>query len=718
MKRRRGIRIRQRDGSDCGAACLKSVCSFYGLYHSVSRIRLMAGTDSRGTSLMGLLEAARKLGFEAQGVKGDREGLLEVPKPAIAHIQTKNNQHHYIVIYKTTPKHLKVMDPANGKISKVTWTHFLSLWKGILLIMIPSDSFAPKGRHKSTWKWFWSLLQPHRSVLIQAILGSLLFTLMGFSTAFFIRVITDQIFSYGDLRLLNTMGFAMLLILVFQLVLSIWKDIFVIRAGQEIDARLILGYQRRLFSLPQRFFDTMKVGEIISRIGDAIKIRIFISHTAMSLVINTFIVITSFLVLLSSHWTLGLFMLAMVPFYILVFFITDRLNRRSERNVMEASAKLEGHLVESLQGIRTLKQFGIEEYVLQKTEVKFLTLLQHGYHSSLNQVFTHGSSFGIQNLFTTGLLWIGSHYVLKSQLSVGELLSFYAILGYLTGPVTVLITSNKSIQNAMIAADRLFDITELEEDRIDPKVTLKEPVAGDIVFDRIVFTYANRIKILDGFSATIRSGEITAIVGDSGSGKSTLLHLLQGLYPIEEGLIKIGGVNLEYICRESLRKFISIVPQNIELFSGSVAENIGLGDRHIDLKKILDIVSSLGMEDFVESLDRGLNTLIGEGGTQLSGGQKQRIAIARALYRDPEILLLDEPTSALDRQAEKAAIDALEKFKQSGKTVIINSHRPSTILAADRILHLENGKVSKSSTQKDLLHCNSHQFISSTIETS
>jgi ATP-binding cassette subfamily B protein len=691
----RKLKIKQHDFSDCGAACLVSVCRFYGLHVSISQVRPLAGTDQQGTSLLGLIEASRKLGFDSKGVKGDRESLLKIPKPAIAHVVLNQKRHHYVIIYQTSRRYVKIMDPSTGKLTRVIWTEFLENWTGILLILLPSDNFEPGTRTKNVWKWFSLLLKPHSTVLLQAMLGSLLYTLLGFSTSVFIRNISDEVLVNSDLWLLKTMGLAMIVILLIQLALSIFKDIFIIKIGQQIDTRLVLGYQKHLFMLPQRFFDTMKIGEIISRVGDAIKIRMFISHTVMSLTVNLFIVVLSYIMIVYYNWKIGFFLLFMIPLYGVIFLITDKLNRKSERNLMEESANLESHLVESLQGIQTLKFFGAEASILNKTEKKFAKLLKAGYHSSLNQVFAQSTSFGIQNLFTTGLLWIGSYYVLDSEITAGELLSVFAIMGYLTSPIGAVISSNKSIQNALIAADRLFEITELKAEQTNAGISLNLNTSGDIVFDRIGFQYKPGLHVFNRFSATIHSGEITAIKGGSGSGKSTLLSLLTRTYKIEKGTIKIGGIDLRYICDESLKRFISSVPQNIQLFSGTVAENIAIGDSNIDLKRILSIVQLLGMEDFIEKLPGACHALIGEGGVTLSGGQKQRIAIARALYTQPQILLLDEPSSSLDIRSEKSMIRAMHKMKKLGKTVVVVSHRPSIISEADRVLVLENGMLTQ-----------------------
>jgi ATP-binding cassette subfamily B protein len=702
----RKLKIRQQDFTDCGAACLVSICRYYGLRVAISQVRSLAGTDQQGTSIMGLLEASKKLGFDARGVRGDRKSLFKIPKPAVAHVVLNNGRHHYIVIYQVKRKFIEIMDPANGKLRRMSWYEFSGIWKGILLILMPSESFEPGTKKMKILPWFWRLLKPHYAILVQAIAGSLLYTLLGFSTSVFIRNITDKVLVFGDLWLLKTMGTAMIVILILQLCLSVFKDVFIVRIGQEIDARLVLGYQNHLFRLPQRFFDTMKIGEIISRVGDAIKIRMFISHTVMSLTVNVFIVILSYLLILYYNWKIGLFLLAMIPLYFAVFLLADLFNRKTERKVMEASAQLESHLVESLQGIRTLKFFGAESYVLEKTEVKFLSLLKAGYRSSLNQVFARSSSYGIQNIFTTGLLWIGSFYVLESRLTTGELLSVYAILGYLTGPIAAIIASNNSIQNALIAADRLFEITHLDAEEPRQGVSLSEYQPGDIIFDKIDFNYKPGVKVLNQFSATIRAGEITAIRGESGSGKSTLLHLLQRSYQIEKGTIKISGIDLRYISDDSLKKAISVVPQSVELFSGTIAENIALGDSSVDLKRVLDIITFLEMEGFIAKLEHGCHTLIGESGVNLSGGQRQRIAIARALYRKPQILLLDEPSTSLDTQSEKSMIRAMHNLKSQGKTVILVSHRRSALAEADRILVLEKGKLTQETqlNKSQLIH--------------
>lgn len=294
--------------------------------------------------------------------------------------------------------------------------------------------------------------------------------------------------------------------------------------------------------------------------------------------------------------------------------------------------------------------------------------------------------------------------MIDGEITPGELFSFYALIGYFTSPVASLIGMNKTIQNAMIAADRLFEIMDLEREATENKIELTPESMGNIQFENVSFRYGSRVEVFSNFSVQIKKGETTAIVGESGSGKTTLIALLQNLYPIKEGKIYIGDYDITQIHYESLRKYIGVIPQNLSLFSGNIIENIALGESFPDMQRVFDLSKKLGITEFVEKLPNGFQTQIGENGAMLSGGQKQRLAIARALYKNPEILLMDEATSALDTLSEKKVKDTIDDFKSSGKTVIVIAHRLSTIASADRILVFEDGKIIEDGHHQQLLN--------------
>lgn len=495
----------------------------------------------------------------------------------------------------------------------------------------------------------------------------------------------------------------MIIILLFQIFIGVMKSILTLNTGIRIDKHLILGYYKHLLTLPQRFFDTMKVGEIISRVNDAAKIRIFINDVSIQIFVNIFIVIFSFALMFHYYWKLALIMALVIPFYMLVYWITNRLNKKVERRMMEQSADLEAHLVESLNSVRTVKQFGIETFANNKTGNLFSDVLKTIYTSVMNSLFTGNSSEFLSRIFTIVLLWAGAGFVIETKITPGELMSFYALIGYFTGPVSELIGMNKTIQNANIAADRLFEIMDLEREETTDKMELTPENVGDIQFKNVKFSYGSRTDVFENFPCKIKKGKTTAIVGESGSGKTTLAALLQHLYSIKSGKISIGDYDLAYISNFSLRSIISVVPQQIDLFSGNVTENIALGEEFPDMQRILDLTKNLGILEFVEKLPNGFNTYLGENGALLSGGQKQRIAIARALYRQPEILVLDEATSSLDTESERIIQNTLKKFGKLGKTMIVIAHRLSTVAAADKIMVMKNGKIIEEGTHHELL---------------
>ena len=696
------ITIKQHDITDCGAACLASVSAHYKLEIPIARIRQYAGTDKKGTNVLGMIEAAEKLGFEAKGVRGDFDSLSKIPLPSIAHIIVKKTLHHYVVIYKVTDQYIEIMDPGTGKIERKSHDVFKEEWTGVLVLLLPAEDFVQANEKVSLYKRFWFLLKPHKTVLIQALVGAILYTVLGLSTSIYIQKLTDYVLVGGNKNLLNLLSVIMIAILAIQVLIGVYKDVFIIKTGQQIDARLILGYYKHLLKLPQTFFDTMRVGEIISRINDAVKIRVFINTTALTLTVNFFVVIFSFALMFTYYWKLALIMLAIIPLYLVIYWITNRLNKRTERKVMERAADLESQLVESLNAVGTIKRFGLEDFANIKTETRFISLLKTGYYSALNSVFSGNASSTASRLFTILLLWIGAYYVIDSEITPGELMSFYAIIGYFTGPIAGLIGANKTIQNALIAADRLFEIMDLEREDNENKVVLTPDKIGNIRFKNVHFRYGTRVEVFKGFNLNIKQGDITAIVGESGSGKSTLISLLQNLYPLQQGHISIGDYDLQYITNESLRQIVSVVPQKIDLFAGNVIDNIAVGEFQPNMERILSICKSIGILEFIESLPAGFKTYLGENGASLSGGQKQRIAIARALYKQPEILVLDEATSSLDTTSENFIQRSIKELKDKNKTIIVIAHRLSTVVQADQIVVLDKGKVMEQGSHQEL----------------
>lgn len=691
-KRLKSMAVRQRDLKDCGPACISSLAAYYGKEFPVARIRQIAGTDQKGTSAYGLIKALEKLGFSAKGVRTEIKTLGNIPLPAIVHLIIDQRFHHYMVLLSVDRKKVRLMDPSRGNYIHYNLEEFAGIWSGVAIIAAPGESLAELARISNS-KRFQYLMRPHGKTMIQIGLGALIYTILGLSTSIYIQKLTDYIVQFQLWYMLHIAGIVMLLIVFFQLILGTVKNMLVLRTGQLIDMRLILGYYKHLLNLSQNFFDSMRVGEIISRIGDAAKIRSFLSDTSVNLVLNILILFFSIVLMLCFHLKLTFIVLMFVPAYAIIYILTNKLNKQQERKAMEKAAEVESHLVESLRGIRTVKLMNLEEYMSHGFEKRFTDLLDISFKSGRVGVISVISSEFISRTITILLLWFGASLVLKQELSLGQLMSFFTIAGYLSSPAKSIISFNRSYQQAVIAADRIFEVMDLDNEAPPGRVEICEGAMLNIAFQSVHFSYGTRGVTLKDISFDIPHGKIALIKGESGSGKSTIVNLLSGLYPLQEGKIEINGLSIKDYCRTSLNNRISIVPQHIDLFSGSILENIAPGEFNPDVKHAIELCKRLGLNKLLDNLPGGIYTRTSEHGNTLSGGERQRLAIARALYKDPSIIIFDEAFSALDSETEDLVMQLVHGLKCEGKTIIIVSHRENSLKFADLVIDLRNGEI-------------------------
>jgi len=697
----KAIEFKQRDITDCGAASLASVAAFYGYKLPLARIRQYASTDRSGTSVLGLTEAAQKLGFIAKGVKGGFDSLYKIPKPAIAHV-VKEGLHHFVVVHAIDAKWVIVMDPACGQICKVPHQEFMEQWTGVLVLLVPADTFNRRDETTSPLARFARLLAPHRTVMAQALAGALVTTVLSLSTAIYVQKIVDHVIPAGNRNLLNLMSIAMLLILVIQILINLLRGRLVLQTGQKIDVCLILGYYNHILALPQKFFDSMRMGEIVSRMNDAVKIRSFLNDVSINMFVDVLMILFSFGMMFIYSWDIALIVALAIPMYILAYWAINRMNRNLQRVIMENDAKLEAQLVESLGAVFTIKTSGVESFANFKMETRFVKMLHSVYSSGLILICGDNASTFLSVLFTIVLMWFGTTLALEQAVTPGELLSCYTLLGYITRPVARLIQTNRIVQDAFIAADRLFEIFELES-ASSSGIDATKTDLGDIRLENVTFRYGAQAEVFSDLSVSFRQGELTAVVGESGSGKSTLAALLQNVYQLEDGCIRIGQYALQDLSSASLHKVMAAVPQSIDVFSGSVIENIALGEFEPEFDKIVRICDRIGLRECIERWPGRFQAHLGENGVRLSGGEKQRLALARALYRDPDVLILDEATSSLDSAAEEFVLRVVEDLSRAGKTIIVITHRLRTVRGADNIVVLDKGRVIEEGKHADLL---------------
>ena len=696
--------IKQYDMTDCGAACLATICKQYGLATPITRIREVAGTDREGTNVYGLTKAAENLGFSTKAVKGDKDALLgDFPLPAIAHVITEEKLMHYVVLHKISRKEVIVADPDKGLI-KYSLEAFLQYWTGVLILMVPNVQFKKGKETKGLFERFLYLLAPQKGLVIQVFIASIIYTLLGILGAFYMQLLLDDILPGSMTKTLQVISIGMLGLYTFQMVLSAFRAHLLLYLSQKLDVALLLGYYEHVLRLPMNFFGTRKIGEIISRFQDAGHVRDAISGATLTIMIDTLMVLIGGIILYKQNALLFGLTFTMAILYGVIVIGFNKALKRGNEHQMEDNAQLTSYLVESLTGIQTVKVFNAEKKVNLKTESRFIKLLKSIFKLSC---ITNVQSFLkglIELLGGVVVLWVGANEVLQGNMSVGNLVTYNALLIYFLNPMKNLINLQPQLQTAMVAAERLGEILDLEveENTSEEKKMNPQSLKGDIQYKHVDFRYGTRDLTLEGIDLEIKQGQKVALVGESGSGKTTLAKLLLNLYAYEKGDILINENNILDIKKEVLRRKIAYVPQETFLFSGTILENLELGIEGTSLDEIIAASKLAKAHEFINELPLRYETVLDENGANLSGGQRQRLAIARAILKKPDILILDEATSNLDSITE-AAIEAMLNSLSREMTSIIIAHRLSTIRQCDKIVVLEKGKIIEQGTHSELI---------------
>lgn len=687
--------IRQRDASDCGAACLAFVAAHFGLRLGVAEVRRLAGTDAEGSTALGLVEAARALGLAAKGVRGPPEALAGVPVPAIAHCLLEGGRRHYVVLVRWSGAAARVMDPATGRLERWPRARFLAAWTGVLVLVAPAADFRPGDRTTPAWRRLAGLLAPHRAVLLQAFAGAVASSVLGLALSLYVEQIVDHVVPEGNRRLLHLLGVAMLVVLAFRVVLGALQSLLALRLAQEIDAALILGYFRHLLRLPAPFFDAMRVGEVTSRVGDAVKVRQFLNTTLLQLALQPLVVVACLAAMFVWSWPLALLSLALVPVHAALLGVVNWRNRTYQRRLLAHAADLDAHLVEAVGTHALLRAFGLEAAAEQRTEVRLVRLLRVVWRAGTAAIATQAAGLCVTQGYLVALLWVGAGLVLEAGLTPGQLMSCYTLAGFLVGPLTTTLGLNAAVQEALAATERLFEVLDLELEPDSGVLEFRPAHVGDLRFEGVSFRPPGRREALAGVTVTLPAGRLTVLTGESGGGKSTLLALLQRRHAPTAGRLRLGGHDLAQFRLDGFRRHLGVVAQQPQFLAGTVLENLAPGEPAPDVDRLLELCREVGALDFIEALPQGLATPLGEGGTPLSGGQRQRLAWVRALRRDAPLLLLDEPTSALDAAAEASLVDVACRRRDAGATVVVATHAAAFAAVADRVVVLAGGRVTE-----------------------
>ncbi len=695
--------VRQQDTTDCGAACLATILKHYNSFMAIAKIRDLAGTDRQGTNVYGMVQAARKMGFEATGVEGDEEALFsDYPLPAIAHVIIDGSLLHYVVIHSVSKKEIVVADPAKG-IVHYTPQDFLKIWSGVMILLTPSKTFSVNQK-QSTLGRFFSMVFSQKKLLLPIFFFSLAITASGILASFYYSVIMDHVFVTGSYEILFTISISVLGLYIIKSFLEYLRSRFMLNLSKKIDLQLIPEFNKHLLQLPLSFFGTRKSGEIMSRYSDASKIRDALADAVLTIMIDSVMAIGGGIVLFLQNKTLFLVALIMLILYGGVVLLYNKPIRHSNRSVMEDNAQFSSYLYESIEGIETIKAMNNETIAEKKSKKLYDKLWVSVKKKFLLDVSQSAIVGTIAVIGETLILWLGTVSVLNGNMTIGSLITFHALLAYFLSPAKNLLNLQPAMQNAIVAAERLNDVFDLDYEHSDMenKDSLDINLFGNINIKNLSFRYGTRELVLDNANLFVKAGQKIAFVGESGSGKTTLAKLLLRFYSPESGSISINDTDICDIPHYVIRDKIAYIPQETFLFSGTIKENLLLAKREATDEEIQEACRMSQADSFINKMPLGYDSLIEENGSNLSGGQKQRLAIARAILRKPDILIMDEATSNLDIITEKAIEKTLEQM--SGKTtMIIIAHRLSTIKNCDSIYVFEDGKIIEEGSHKKLI---------------
>ena len=697
--------ILQNDETDCGLACLAAIFRKYGLKVTIAKIRDIAGTDRQGTSAYGLVKVIEHFGFQQKVVETDKESLTsKLPIPAIAHVVIDDSLLHYVVITKVKGDTVVVSDPAKG-IVKYKKEDFLKIWTNILILIAPTNKSQKGNKKQSTLLSFFCLLISQKWLLLRIFILSMILTSIGIITSFYYQVLMDNIVPSSSLEMLNYVSVITLCLFFVQIGLNFLRGFLIVKLEQNIDIPIMLGYYNHALILPMKFYSMRDTGEIISRFSDASSIRDIVSEASLTIMMDTIMAVVGAVVLFNSNRLLFLISVVMLFLYGIIVFVYNKPIKKNNRKIMEMNSKVTSQFIETVNGIEIIKAFNQEDNEKEKTDKLYRKFLKRVFNGGVLSLSKQTVTMFVAVVGELVILWIGATYVIKGELTIGELITFNALLGYFIEPIKNLINLQPQIQTAVVAADRLGEILDIspEYENNDMCTAYDSEIKFDnLIISNLNFRYGTRDLVLKDINLEINHGEKIAFVGESGSGKTTLAKLLVRLYEQEKGNIKLDSVDIRDFPISQIRNNFSYISQNAFLFSGTIKENLLFGNSDASDNDILRVCKICELEEYINSLPLKYNTRIEENGKNLSGGQKQRLAIARALLKNPKILIMDEATSNLDYITEKTIENTINKFSKNMTTIII-AHRLSTIKDCDKIFVFKDGQIVETGNHRDLL---------------
>jgi len=629
--------------------------------------------------------------------------LNRIPLPALTFFQKRP-----IILWEYNAGKFYVGDPSKG----LGWNSINSIFESneeennIEVLYCERFPGSPKARFGLSW--FLPVIIKHRNSLFQVVIASFFAQLLGLFNPLLIQQIIDAVINQGNLASLNVLGSLLVFMAVGQALISSLRTFLFADTTNRIDMSLGASIINHLLRLPLNYFSKRPVGEVSSRVSELERIRGFLTGTALTVILDSTFSIIYIAVMLMYSARLTLFSLAVIPLFVLLSFFVSPIIRSQLRKKALANARVNSHLVEILSGIETVKGQGMELQSEWRWEKFYSDQIQAGFQNVITSTSAGAASNFLQQVSGLIVIWAGALIVLKGEMTLGQLIAFRILSGYVTGPLLRMASLWQNFQETIISLERLSDIVDHQKEieiagqDLPPLPTIQ----GRVQYEKVDFGFqSNSPKQLSNINFEILEGSFVGIAGSSGSGKSTLLKLLTRFFYPSNGTIRIDGNDISKVDLYSLRSQVGIVPQDTLLFDGNILENIAFTKPEATFEEIKKAAKIACAHDFIQSLPAGYSTQVGEKGSSLSGGQRQRIAIARMVLKKPKLLVLDEATSSLDSDTEyQVTCKIAEAFKD--KTVFFISHRLSSLKKADQILVLHKGVLIEKGDHEKLIKLN------------
>lgn len=713
----------QHDSMDCGPACLRMIVRHYGKDVPLKKLRELSFITRQGVSMLGLSEAAERLGMKTLGAKITLQQLAdEILLPCILHW----NQNHFVVCRKVTrhkgSKHFHIDDPEMGKVcynESEMKQHWISGTLngediGLAMQIQPDCNFGLHEYDEKEYglRKFLYHITPYKKRIGLLLMGTIVTLLLSYMAPFFSQAVVDVGIKNRDIDFIVLIMVVQVVMALSQTMVGFVQSWISLRINSIINLNLISDYLKRLTAMPIAFFETKTLGDILQRIDDHARIKNFLMNNVVNIVfaVGTFVVFSIVL----AVYSLEIFITFMIGNTLYVIWVLAFMKYRSflDHKIFSQSSRLQNNLVQFVQGMPEIKLNNME--IRKRWEWEHL---QAGMFRISVQALRLGQIQSVGSILfsnLTGIIisYIAARMVINEEITLGMMMSLSFILGQVSGPIASFLGFAQGFQDARISLERLSEINDQTENSNEDNPKLMSlPLNLDLALNNVSFSYngSERNTVLNDISTVIPAHKVTAIVGASGSGKTTLLKLLQGFYNPQKGLVTVGGTPLFAIHQNYWRKQIGSVMQDGFIFSDSIANNICVDSDELDMKKLIQTTDMVNLTSFIMSLPLNFNTKIGAEGIGLSQGQKQRIMLARAIYKKPEFIFMDEATNALDTKNEHEIVEKLNEFYK-GKTVVVVAHRLSTIKNADNIIVLEKGRIVETGIHDDLVNNKGHYY--------